>query len=173
MFFEENFMSKTSIIAAEFLRELDAEAPATRKCLEQIPENLFGWKPHERSMPLGYLALIVAEIPKWIQVMIENSELDFATFEHFAAKNAADLVNHFDENLQAAGNSLQSVSDETLAEPFYLKNQGQIVFSSPKKENISSSINHLVHHRGQLTVYMRLNEIRVPSIYGPSADERL
>ena len=166
-------MSKTSIIGAEFLRELEAEATATHKCLEQIPKNLFDWKPHEKSMPLGYLALIVAEIPKWIQVMIDESEIDFATFEHFAAKNAAELVRHFDENLQAARNSLQNVSDEMLREPFYLKNQGQIVFTSPKKENIGSSINHLVHHRGQLTVYMRLNEIPVPSIYGPSADERL
>jgi uncharacterized damage-inducible protein DinB len=173
MFFEENFMSKPSITGAELLRELEAEATATRKCLEQIPENLFGWKPHEKSMHLGYLALIVAEIPKWIQVMIEKSEIDFAVFEHFAAKNTADLVNHFDENLQAARNSLQNVSDETLAEPFYLKNQGQVIFTSPKKENIGSSINHMVHHRGQLTVYMRLNEIPVPSIYGPSADERL
>lgn len=165
-------MPNTSLIAAEFLRELEAEATATRKCLEQIPENLFGWKPHEKSMSLGYLALLVAEIPKWVQHMIEKSEIDFATFEHFEAKNTAELVKHFDENLQLARRALQNVSDEVLAEPFHLKNQGQVVFSSPKKENIGSSINHLVHHRGQLTVYMRLNEIPVPSIYGPSADDK-
>lgn len=165
-------MNNTSIIGAEFLRELEAEANATRKCLEQIPENLYDWKPHEKSMPLGYLALIVAEIPKWIQVIIEKSEIDFAALEHFQAKNTDELVRHFEENLQLGRNVLQNVSDEMLAEPFYLKNQGQVVFSSPKKENIGSSINHLVHHRGQLTVYMRLNEIPVPSIYGPSADDR-
>lgn len=165
-------MDNTTIIGAEFLRELEAEANATRKCLERIPENLFGWKPHEKSMTLGYLALLVAEIPKWIQIMIEKSEIDFATFEHFQPKNTTELVRHFAENLQAAKNALQNVSDETLAETFYLKNQGQVVFSSPKKENIGSSINHLVHHRGQLTVFMRLNEIPVPSIYGPSADDR-
>ncbi|MGH9945606.1 MAG: DinB family protein [Pyrinomonadaceae bacterium] len=160
-----------SIIGTEFLKELETEAPATRKCLEKIPVTLFDWKPHEKSMPLGYLALLVAEIPKWIQCMIEKSEIDFATFEHFQPKNTAELVKHFDENLQAARNAMQNLSDEVLAETFYLKNQGQIVFSSPKKENIGSSINHLVHHRGQLTVYMRLNEIPVPSIYGPSADD--
>ncbi len=165
-------MHNTSIIGAEFLKELETEANATRKCLERIPENLFGWKPHEKSMTLGYLALLVAEIPKWIQHMVEKSEIDFATFEHFEAKNAAELIKHFDENLQAARNALQNASNETLAEPFFLKNQGQVVFSSPKKENIGLSINHLVHHRGQLTVYMRLNKIPVPSIYGPSADDK-
>lgn len=165
-------MHNTSTIAAEFLRELDAEANATRKCLERLPEHLFAWKPHDKSMPLGYLALIVAEIPKWIQQMIETPAIDFATVEHFKPKNTAELVEHFNENLLAARNALQQVSDQALAEPFGLKNQGQVVFSSPRKESIGSSINHLVHHRGQLTIYMRLNDIAVPAIYGPSADER-
>ena len=165
-------MDNTSIIGAEFLRELEAEATATRKCLELIPESLFDWKPHEKSMVLGYLALLVAEIPKWIERMVEKSEIDFATFEHFQPKNTAELVKHFDENLQLGRDALQNVSDEVLAETFFLKNEGQVLFSSPKKEEIGSAINHLVHHRGQLTVYMRLNEIPVPSIYGPSADDK-
>lgn len=156
----------------EFLHELEAEAPATRKCLERIPESLSDWKPHERSMSMGYLALLVAEIPKWITNIIEKSEIDFATFEHFKPKTTAELVAHFDENLQGAKNALQIVTNAALAEPFFLKNQGQVLFSSPKKENVGSSLNHWVHHRGQLTVYMRLNNIPVPSIYGPSADER-
>jgi len=166
-------MDSTSPISAGFLKELEAEANATRKCLERIPINLFGWKPHEKSMPLGYLALLVAEIPKWVQHMVERSEIDFATYEHFEPKSTAELVSHFDENLQAAKDALQNASDEALAVPFYLKNQGQVVFSSSKKESVGSSINHLVHHRGQLTVYMRLNEIPVPSIYGPSADDKV
>lgn len=165
-------MNDTTSLASGLLKELEAEAPASRKCLERIPENLFGWKPHEKSMTLGYLALLVAEIPKWIQQMIEVSEIDFATFQHFEPKTTAELVNHFDENLIAARKALQEVSDEALAQPFFLKNQGQVLFSSPKMENIGSSINHLVHHRGQLTVYMRLNDLPVPSIYGPSADDR-
>jgi len=160
-------------LGAAFLKELEAEAVATRKCLEKIPETLFGWKPHEKSMNMGYLALLVAEIPKWLTHMVEKGEIDFATFEHFQPKTTAELVNHFDENLKGAQNALRNVSNETLAKTFSLKNHGQVLFSSPIKENIGSSINHLVHHRGQLTVYMRLNNLPVPSIYGPSADEKV
>jgi len=155
-----------------FLKELETESAATRKCLERIPESLFDWKPHEKSMTMGYLALLVAEIPKWITWMLEKSEIDFATFEHLKLKNTSDLVNHFDENIQGAKNALQHVSNEALSEPFFLKNKGQIIFSSPKNDKIGSSINHMVHHRGQLTVYMRLNNIPMPSIYGPSADDK-
>ncbi len=160
-------------LGAAFLKELEAEAAATRKCLERIPENLFGWKPHEKSMAMGYLALLVAEIPKWITYMIEIGEIDFATFKHFQPKTTAELVSHFDENLKGAKNALSNLSNETLAKTFFLKNQGQVLFSSPIKENLGSTLNHLVHHRGQLTVYMRLNNIPVPSIYGPSADDRV
>lgn len=157
----------------EFLTELDSEATSSRKCLERIPEKLFGWKPHERSMTMGYLALLVAEIPKWIAVTIEKGEIDFATFQHFQPKTTAELVKHFDENLKAARTALQNVSDDSLlTETFSLKNGEQLLFSSPKKESVGQSINHLVHHRGQLTLYMRLNDIPVPSIYGPSADDR-
>ena len=156
----------------EFLKELEAEATATRKCLERIPESLFDWKPHQKSMTMGYLALLVAEIPRWITYMIEKSEIDFATFEHYNPKNTSELVSHFDKNILGAKNALQNVSNKELAEPFFLKNQGQVLFTSPKKDNVGSSINHLVHHRGQLTVFMRLNDIPVPSIYGPSADDK-
>ena len=159
-------------LSIEFINELKAESTATRKCLERIPESLYNWKPHERSMTMGYLALLVAEIPNWITHMIERSEIDFATFEHFKPKTTADLVSHFDENLKGVLRALENVSGEQFMETFYLKNNGIVVFSSSKKDNIGPSINHLVHHRGQLTTYMRLNDIPVPSIYGPSADDR-
>lgn len=165
-------MNDTITFGAEYLAELEAEATATRKCLERVPENLFGWKPHEKSMTMGYLALLVAEIPKWITHMVEKSEIDFATFTHAKPASTAELVQHFDENIKGATNALKQVSNEELQQPFYLKNHGQTIFSSPKKGNVSSTINHLVHHRGQLTVYLRLNDIPVPSIYGPSADDR-
>lgn len=156
----------------EYLTELQSEAKATRKCLERIPETLFDWRPHEKSMTLGYLSLLVAEIPKWITHMLLKSEIDFATFEHYAPQTTADLVAHFDDNMKGVEAVLKDASNEALAKPFYLKNQGHVLFSSPIKENISSSINHMVHHRGQLTVYMRLNNIPVPAIYGPSADDK-
>lgn len=159
-------------LSSEFLKELEAEAAATRKCLERIPVDLFEYKPHEKSMKLGYLALLVAEIPKWLTVSIKDSEIDYGTFEHFEPKTTAELVAHFDENLKDAKDALANVSDKELDENFYLKNKGEMIFSTPKKESISSTINHLVHHRGQLTVYMRLNDIAVPAIYGPSADDR-
>ena len=158
--------------AAAYLEELKAETTATRKCIERIPETVYDFKPHPKSMTMGYLALLVAEIPLWITYMIEKSEIDFATFKHFEAKNTQDLVNHFDENMKSAERALQNVTDESLQEPFFLKANGQVLFSSPKIENIGATINHWVHHRGQLTVYMRLNDIPVPSIYGPSADDK-
>jgi uncharacterized damage-inducible protein DinB len=156
----------------QVLRELEAEVSASRKCLEVVPETLFSWKPHEKSMPMGYLALIVAEVPKWITMTIESSEIDFAEIKHFEPKTTAELVTHFDENLTVARNALQKVSDATLDEMFALKMKGKLLVSMPKKENISTMVNHQVHHRGQLTVYLRLNNIPVPSIYGPSADDR-
>ncbi len=154
------------------IKELEAEVSSTRKCLERIPMDKAEWKPHEKSMSFGYLALLVAEIPKWISHMIEQSEIDFATFEHFKPATAEELVNHFNENVEGAKKALAAVKVGDLSHTFYLKNNGQVVFSSPKRNNIESTINHMVHHRGQLTVYMRLNDIAVPSIYGPSADDR-
>jgi uncharacterized damage-inducible protein DinB len=157
----------------EFLKELEAEHNATRRCLERIPEKLFTWKPHEKSMQMGQLALLVAEIPRWIAHGIEKSEIDLATFQHSQAKSGDEFVKYFDENMQAAKKVLEQVSNEALQDLFYLKSKGQVIFSLPKKDNVSSSINHMVHHRGQLTVYMRLNDILVPSIYGPSADDKV
>lgn len=155
-----------------YLEELEAETTASRKCLERIPGELFSWKPHEKSMELGYLALLVAEMPRWIATMIKEGAIDFANFKHLPAKTTEDLLAQFDENIAAAKEALQNVTNEQLDETFSLKANGQVIFSSPKKENISSTINHWVHHRGQLTVYMRLNDIAVPSIYGPSADDK-
>lgn len=158
--------------AEEYAKEMNAEAAATRKCLERIPVTLYDYKPHEKSMAMGYLTLLVADIPNWIAYIVEKGEIDLATFPKFQAKSTEEMVKHFDENMQAAAKALKGVTNEQLQESFALKNQGQLLFSSSKKINVSSSINHWVHHRGQLTVYMRLNDIPVPSIYGPSADEQ-
>ena len=155
-----------------YLSELNAESIATRKCLERIPESTYDFKPHPKSMAMGVLTLLVAEIPKWIASTIEDSVIDLATYDHFQLSDTAGLLQHFEDSLQAAGNSLKNITDEQLSKPFELKHSGQLLFSSPKLESIGSTLNHWVHHRGQLTVYMRLNEIAVPSIYGPSADER-
>jgi uncharacterized damage-inducible protein DinB len=163
-------MSNTK--AQDFLRELNLEYKATRACLEKIPESLFDYKPHPKSMTMGYLALLVAEIPLWIKYMVTDGEIDFVTFQHFQPKTNQELVDHFEENMAAAREALQSATDEALEAAFSLKANGQLLYTSKKVVDIGVTLNHWVHHRGQLTVYMRLNDLAVPSIYGPSADDR-
>ncbi|HZI53213.1 MAG TPA: DinB family protein [Chitinophagaceae bacterium] len=167
-----NYREMNNTIIDQFFSEFEAEIAATRKCIERVPEKLYDWKPHEKSMTLGYLTLLVAEIPMWISVMIKTREIDFQTFKHFQAKTTNEMVSHFDENVNGARQAFQELSADDLSKPFVLKNGDYIIISSPLVENISSTLNHWVHHRGQLTVYMRLNDIQVPSIYGPSADEK-
>ena len=148
--------------AEAFLKEMEAEVPATRKCLERIPDPQSDWKPHEKSMAIGYLALLVAEIPKWIAVSLEDYEIDYATFKHPKPSNTAELVSYLDECVDAARKAFHAATDETFKKDLKM----------PMVASISSTLNHWVHHRGQLTVYMRLNNIAVPSIYGPSADDK-
>ena len=155
-----------------FLQELDAEYRATRACLEKVPETSFEFKPHPRSMNMGYLVLLVAEIPLWIKYMVTDGEIDFVTFKHFAPKTTKELVDHFEDNMAAARKALKETNDEALQSTFTLKANGQVLYSALKIADIGATLNHWVHHRGQLTVYMRLNDIPVPSIYGPSADDK-
>lgn len=162
----------TNASAQAFLKELNSEYAASKKCLERMRWDLFDYKPHEKSMKMGYLALLVAEIPLWLKYMITDSEIDFVTFPHFQPKSTEELVKHLDDNMEAARKALSGVSDEDLQAPFSLKAAGQVMYSAPKIADIPATLNHWVHHRGQLTVYMRLNDIPVPSIYGPSADDK-
>lgn len=156
----------------EFATELESEVKATRRCLESIPHQLYKYKPHEKSMELGYLALLVADIPKWIIDIIEKSEINLATYKNFELSTTAALLKYFDENINGAKRVLNKASNEDLDGNFELRVGEQVVMSTTKKESVQQAINHWVHHRGQLTVYMRLNNIPVPSIYGPSADEK-
>ncbi|MCR6722635.1 MAG: DinB family protein [Chitinophagaceae bacterium] len=160
------------VLAPHFIREIKAEVKSTRSCLERIPESLFEYKPHEKSMPFGYLALLVADIPRWISFMIRESVIDFATYPQYKLSTTKALVEFFDDNIKNAISALEEITADQLKEEFSLKNNGQLLYSQAKIPGISEAINHWVHHRGQLTVYMRLNDIPVPSIYGPSADEK-
>lgn len=161
-----------TIISQNYLKELNSEYKATLACLKPIHESLFEYKPHPKSMKLGYLALLVAEIPLWIRYMITDGEIDFVTFNHFSPKTNDELVAHFEENMQGARSALEKTKDEELQASFSLKANGQLLYTSKKINDIGTTLNHWVHHRGQLTVYMRLNDIPVPSIYGPSADDK-
>ncbi|HKZ68116.1 MAG TPA: DinB family protein [Chitinophagaceae bacterium] len=163
---------ENNFLANLFASELQTEYTATKKCLEKIPENIYDFKPHPKSMELGYLALLVAEIPLWIVHIIKDGVIDFATYKRFQLSTNEALLKHYEDSFKSAVEALQQVSDDQLENKFILQNNGQQLMSSSKKESIGSSINHWVHHRGQLTVYMRLTDIAVPSIYGPSADER-
>lgn len=156
----------------EYLEELEMEVRASRACLERVPGELFGYKPHEKSMVMGYLAAIVAEIPRWIAVAIEEGVVDFQTFNHPKLETTEALVAYFDANMELARKALLNMSNEMLSESFTLRNGEQVLATDTKKNTIISSINHAVHHRGQLTVYLRLNNIPVPHIYGPSADDK-
>ena len=161
-----------------FLDELKAEAKGTRRALEQVPEGHNDWRPHPKSMPFGYLASLVATMPRWIDFMINRDELDFAPVgvnenRPPEMRTAAELVAWFDESVEKARAALAGTTDEHLLTTWKLKAGGYLVTEEPRYINIRNGVfNHLAHHRGQLTVYLRLNEAMVPALYGPSADER-
>ena len=165
-------MLTDKLFAEAFAHELEVEAVSTRKCLERTKMELKDYKPHEKSMPMGYLTLLVGEIPLWITAMLQDDKIDFATFKHYEPTSTEDLLAHFDKNVTDAIAALQQVAEGDLNKPFYFKRNGELLIEITRREAMESTINHLVHHRGQLTVYMRMNDIDVPAIYGPSADDR-
>jgi uncharacterized damage-inducible protein DinB len=161
-----------------FLGELDREAPLTRRVLERVPEGRNEWRPHEKSMPLGRLAALVAGMPSWLAMMIDKTEFDLnppggssGSFQTNFRTNA-DLVKTMDDGVAAARAALQKTSDEHLIKPWRLLVSGKTVVEQPRHIMMRDSINHLAHHRGQMTVYLRLNDVPVPAVYGPSADDQ-
>ena len=160
--------------AAALISELQYEAATTRKILERIPEDKFDWKPHEKSMPMGRLAVHVAEMTDWAKEAVTTDELDFANQEYkpFEPRTTADLVEYFDEKINDAIEALSKTSDEAMMENWTLRNGDQIYFTMMRIQVLRGMVfNHIIHHRGQLSVYLRLNDIPVPAMYGPSADE--
>jgi uncharacterized damage-inducible protein DinB len=160
-----------------FLGQLEAETKSTRKALERVPEGRNDWKPHEKSMPFGYLAALVAKMPSWIAMMINQNEYDLNSkdprFQPVALNTNRELVASFDEAVTAAHQALQGTTDEHLRTNWKMLAGGHVLSDVPRYASIRDAVfTHLGHHRGQLTVYLRLNEALVPSIYGPSADER-
>ena len=162
----------------EFFREeLDREVERSRKALEQVPDGQYQWKPHERSMIFGYLADMVATIPTWISMEVEREELDIAPAEGKGTKQAqketkADLLKALDEAAAGARSALEKTSDEHLMTKWKLLAGGNVVMELPRYQFIQETINHWAHHRGQMTVYLRLMGAKVPALYGPSADDQ-
>ena len=160
-----------------FLAQLDREAASTRKTIERVPDGHNSFKPHERSMELGYLAALVAGMPGWIALMIDRDELNLDAAESdgfrtrpLAAK--ADLLASLDSAVANAHRALETTTDEHLATPWAFKMGGRTVSENARSIMIADAVfSHLAHHRGQLTVYLRLVDSKVPALYGPSADE--
>ncbi|HKI05601.1 MAG TPA: DinB family protein [Thermoanaerobaculia bacterium] len=163
-------------IAELLLAELEREAAGTRRALERVPEGRDDWKPHEKSMPLGYLATLVATIPSWAAAIVTQDQLDLAAqgaFQSPEVHTNRELLEVFDKSLAKAREALATATDEHLMTPWKLLVQGQVVMEVSRYVAIrDSAFNHLAHHRGQLTVYLRLNDVPVPSLYGPTADEK-
>jgi uncharacterized damage-inducible protein DinB len=163
-------------ISELLVAELDKEMPGTRRALERIPEGQNDWKPHEKSTPLGYLAGLTATMPRWIVSMVTEDQLDLASPGRYATRpfdSTAELVRAFDSAAAAARAAIAAASDERLlGTTWQLLMKGQVLSEETRYEAVrGSALNHLYHHRAQLTTYLRLNGRPVPSLYGPSADE--
>jgi uncharacterized damage-inducible protein DinB len=160
-----------------FAAQMEREAALTRRALERVPEGRPDWKPHEKSMPLGYLASLVATMPGWIAMMVTQPEHDLnppggSGMQPAPPATTAALLAVHDESVARGREALRSASDEHLLTSWRLLVGGQVVLENPRHVVIADTFMHLAHHRGQLTVYLRLNDAPVPSIYGPTADER-
>jgi uncharacterized damage-inducible protein DinB len=157
------------------IAELKYESSLTRKMLERVPLEKASWKPHDKSMTLGRLATHVAEIPHWISRIITIDDYDFLIqgFSPHTAASREELLNIFEEELNKAISDLESMYDDDFNKMWTVRRGEQVMQNLPKKVAIRGwGFSHLVHHRGQLSVYLRLNDVPVPGMYGPSADER-
>jgi uncharacterized damage-inducible protein DinB len=159
------------------LAELDRETDKSRRALESVPSGKHDWKPHDRSMPFGYLANLVATIPRWLAMEITLNELDVApksgpTFTPERLDSSGEYLKALDAAAAEARTALQGTTEDYLQTTWKLLAGGQVVMESPRHIMLRDTVNHWVHHRGQMTVYLRLMGAKVPAIYGPSADDQ-
>jgi len=165
-------------IAQSILPEFNHEMANTRKLLERVPEEQAAWRPHPKSYSLGDLALHIANLPTWVPITLQQNELDFdPPGGKKDPKRVFDtrrtMLKMFDDNVVQAVGAIADTSDEDMKKPWTLKNRGTVVFSLPRVAVLRSFVvNHLIPHRGQLTVYLRLKNVPLPAIYGSSADEK-
>jgi uncharacterized damage-inducible protein DinB len=154
------------------LKEFETEMATTRRLLERVPGDKGAWKPHEKSFSLGHLAQLVAWMPGWITQSLRETELDLKKGAGYSLETTETLLKMFDDNVLSARKALSEVTGPALDVMWSLKMGDQVLFSQPRGEVVRGHLNHLIHHRGQLTVYVRLIDVPLPSIYGPTADER-
>jgi uncharacterized damage-inducible protein DinB len=164
-------------IAKSLLPEFDQEMASTRKIIERVPSGKNEWKPHPRSMPLGYMAVHLAKLPEWISMIMTSDDLDIGLmaergFNMPVFESAEATVAMFDKAVHDSRFLIAGASDELMMKNWTLKNKGTTIFSIPKVATLRTMVfNHIIHHRGQMTVYLRLNDVPLPSLYGPTADE--
>jgi uncharacterized damage-inducible protein DinB len=159
-------------IAETLLPEFDQEMATTRRLLERVPTEKGPWKPHPKSFPLGHLAQLVAWMPGWIANAVRETALDLATAPKYSFETTEALLGEFDRNVRAAREAL-GARDADYTVPWSLKHGDRVLFTAPRGAVVRMHINHLIHHRGQLSVYLRLNDVPLPPIYGPTADEAM
>lgn len=162
-------------IAQSLLGEFDQEMANTRKVLERVPMEKADWRPHPKSGNMAWLAGHVANLPQWVTITLTTNELDLATGGRGKAPaNSKELLEFFDKNSKEARSAIEKAADPQWLENWTLKNGSQTLFKMPRIAVVRGfALNHLVHHRGQLTVYLRLNDIPIPGLYGASADEKM
>jgi len=161
-------------ISDSLLPEFDHEMATTRKTLERIPEDKLSWAPHEKSMKLGRLAGHVAELPNFATMTITTDSIDLASggYQPLTATSQKQVLDAFDKAAANARAAIAGATDEELMQPWTLLYDGKTIFAMPRVAAVRAMMmSHMIHHRGQLSVYLRLNSVPVPSIYGPSADE--
>ncbi len=159
-------------ISEKLLSELDLEFASTRRLLERVPDAKGEWRPHPKSFPLGHLSQLVSWMPGWIANTASETSLDLTVYPKYSFEKTASLLKTFDENVRLAKEAISKAKDADYEVPWSLKRSGQVLFTAPRGAMVRNHISHLVHHRGQLTVYLRLLDVPIPSIYGPSADEK-
>jgi len=160
----------------QFAAQLEDEAPRTRRALERVPAGRDDWKPHDKSMPFGRLSMLVAQMPSWLTLIVKQDSLDLnpaggSNIDQRPLNTSRELVEALDQGVADARKALASVDDNHLMKPCQLMVSGRVVSEQPRHVVIRDTFAHLAHHRGQLTVYLRMNDIPVPAIYGPSADD--
>jgi uncharacterized damage-inducible protein DinB len=156
-----------------FLKELQQEAVTTRKMLAIVPDDKYQWKPHEKSMTIQQLATHIAELPGWVTMVLNTSELDFAEsgYTPLNISSTAGVLEVFEKSLADGKASLEAAKEEQLDDPWTLRNGETIYSTSPKAEVIRMAFSQTIHHRAQLGVFLRLLNIPIPGSYGPSADD--
>lgn len=159
-----------------FLQELESEVERSRRAINQVPDGHYDWKPHEKSMAFGYLVEMVAMIPSWVAMMVTADELDIAPIapkhKPVPMRTQAELLAGLETAAAAAREALGRTTDAFLETPWKLLAHGEVVQEAPRHAMIRDAFNHLAHHRGQMTVYLRLLGATVPALYGPSADDK-